>query len=163
MAITKDKKREVIEGVQNAASSSDSLVFVNFHGLNVVDTTTLRKELRDKGISYMVAKKTLIKRALHDSKLEGDMPELDGELALAYGDDLLAPAREVFNFQKLHKDSVAILGGIFEGRYMDKAEMTSIATIPPAPVLYGQFVNLINSPIQRFAVVLNEIAKMREA
>jgi len=36
-----------------------------------------------------------------------------------------------------------------------------IAMIPNREVLYAQFVNLINSPIQRFAVVLNEIAKSK--
>ena len=41
--------------------------------------------------------------------------------------------------------------------------MISIASIPTLQVLYGQFVNLINSPIQGFAMVLSEIAKQKEA
>jgi len=163
MAITKDKKKEIVAKVKDAMDSSDSVVFVNFHGLGVGDATELRKNLRDEGVGYTVAKKTLIKKVLGGIKVEGEVPSLDGELAIAYAKDLIAPARGVYDFQKNHKDGVAILGGIFDGRYMDKEEMMEIATIPPTHVLYGQFVNLINSPIQRFAVVLNEIAKTREA
>ncbi len=163
MAITKDKKKEIVAKVKEAVDSADSVVFVNFHGLGVEDTTQLRKNLRGEGVGYTVAKKTLIKRVLGDSKIDGDVPSLDGELAIVYSKDLIAPARGVYDFQKDHKDSIAILGGIFDGKYMNKEEMMEIATIPPTPVLYGQFVNLINSPIQRFAVVLDQIAQSKEA
>jgi len=163
MAINKEKKKEIVAKVKDAVDSADSVVFVNFHGLTVGDTTELRKKLRDEGVGYTVAKKTLIKRVLGESKVEGEVPSLDGELAVAYGKDLIAPARGVYDFQKDHEDSVVILGGVFEGRYMNKEEMMEIATIPPTPVLYGQFVNLINSPIQRFAVVLDQISEAKEA
>jgi ribosomal protein L10 len=107
----------------------------------------------------------LVKRVLGDLKAEGDMPELPGELAIAYGDDLLAPARETYAFQKTPRDkgSISIVGGIFDGVFKTQAEMMSIATIPSLQVLRGQFVNLINSPIQRLAIVLDEIRKSKEA
>ena len=89
------------------------------------------------------------------------MPEFVGELAMVYGDDLTAPAREFFTFQKKYKDSVKIVGGIFEGKYMTVEEMTAVAMIPSQKTLYAQLVNLINSPIQRFAVVLDAIAKTK--
>jgi len=76
---------------------------------------------------------------------------------------LLSPARGVFEFQKKHKDQVSIIGGVFEGKYMNQSEMTEIATIPPRQVLLGQFVNLINSPIQGLVIALDGIADKKEA
>lgn len=163
MAISKEKKKEILAKVKDAVDHAGSVVFVNFHGLKVADTTNLRKELRSKNIAYTVAKKTLVKRALDEAGIQGEMPPLEGELAIAYAEDLVAPAREVYAFQKKFKDNMAILGGVFEGKYMDKAAMMDIATIPETPVLYGQFVNLINSPIQQFVSVLGQIAEKREA
>lgn len=163
MAITRQKKEEVITKTKEAVQGADSVVFVNFHGLSVGDTTKLRKELKDQGVGYLVAKKTLVKRALGESNIEGDLPALDGELAIAYAADLIAPAREVYKFQKEHEGNIAILGGVFEGKFMDQSQMTAIASIPPTQVLYGQFVNLINSPIQRLAVALDQIAQKKEA
>ncbi len=161
MAITKEKKKEITHKIEGIIKDSKSLVFVNFHGLPVSDMTTMRGTLREKGLGMFVTKKTLAKRAMNDAKLEGELPELPGELALAYGADLLAPAREVFEFQKKHKEALTILGGVFEGRYMDKTQMMDIALIPPLQTLYGQFVNLINSPLQRFAVALDQIAQKK--
>ena len=163
MAITKEKKKEIYNNINKSVSDAASVVFVNFHGLSVAETTGLRKELRGEDVGYTVAKKTIIKRALDNSKAKGEQPQLDGELAIAYGEDLIAPARGVYEFQKTHKKKISILGGIFEGKFMDKEEMMEIATIPPVPVLRGMFVNVINSPIQGLVIALSKIAETKEA
>jgi len=103
-----------------------------------------------------------MKRALDGFNFTGEMPVLDGEIAMAYGSDLLTPAREVYEFQKTHKDGLVIVGGVFEGKYMDQVSMMSIATIPPIQVLYSQLVNLINSPIQGLVLALNAVAEKKQ-
>lgn len=161
MPITRQKKEEIVAKAKDALAKAESVVFVNFHGLSVAETTQLRGGLREHGVGYMVGKKTLVKRALDDAKVEGELPALDGELALAYGEDLLVPAREVYAFQKDHEGKVSIIGGIFEGKYMDKEQMMNIATIPPREVLYAQFLNIINSPLQGLAIALDKIAEKK--
>ncbi len=162
MAIKKDKKVEILNKVKSIFDKDGSTVFVNFHGLSVGDTTELRRGLRDQDVGFTVAKKTLIKRALEGVKVEGEIPSLDGEVAVAYGEDVVAPARGVYEFQKTHKDQISILGGIFEDQYKNKEEMMEIASIPGMQILRGMFVNVINSPIQGLAVALSEIAKSKE-
>ena len=53
------------------------------------------------------------------------------------------------------------MGGIFEGRFMTAIEMEDIAQIPTLEVLRGKFINIINSPIQRLVIGLNEISKVK--
>lgn len=159
MAIKKEKKVEIVKDMEGRLKGIKSAVFVGFDRLTVAKDTALRRRLRAEGVGYKVAKKTLVKRALDAQKYEGAMPDLIGEVAVAYGDDLLAPAREVYSFQKENKDNIQILGGVFEGKYMSKEEMLAIALIPPMQTLRGMFVNIINSPIQRFVIALDQIAK----
>lgn len=164
MPITKQKKAEIVEGVTAALKDSESVVFVNFHGLKVEEANTLRRQLRDHQVGYTVAKKTLVGRALDTLSLKGERPAFDGELAVAYlsGEgDILSPAREVRAFGTAHKDAVAILGGIFEGAYKNKEEMIEIADIPSLDTLRGMFVNILNSPIQGLAVALSAIAETK--
>ena len=158
--LLKSKKEEMIKGLEKAVKDSGSVVFINFHGLKVADETILRRDLRNQGVDYKVSRKTLLKRALA-GKATGEIPELSGEVAIAYSSDQVAGAREIYNFQKTHKGALNILGGIFEGNFVDGIKMTEIAMIPNREVLYAQFVNLINSPIQRFAVVLDQIANSK--
>ena len=158
--LLKSKKEEMIKGLEKAIKEAESLVFVNFKGINVGDETKLRRDLREKGVTYKVSRKTLLRRAL-EGKAEGEIPELKGEVAVAFANDATAGAREVYNFQKTHQGLLEIIGGIFEGKFIDREKMMEIAMIPSRDVLYAQFVNLINSPIQRFVVALNEVAKIK--
>ena len=159
MAINKQKKKEIVAKANDILDKSQSVVFVTFKGLKVTDTTVMRKELKKNSVGYSVIKKTLLQRALAVSKVSGDIPPMNGEIAVAFGDDLIAPAREVYNFQKKFKNQVAIIGGIFEGKYMNKAEMLSIASIPSLKTLQAQFVNLINSPLHGLVIALSAIAE----
>ena len=159
--LIKTKKAEIIKNLEKEIKESQSVVFVNFHGLNVADETVLRKNLRNQEVQYRVSRKTLLKRALA-GKAEGNLPELSGEVAIAYSaKDQVTPAREIYNFQKTHKGLLSILGGIFEGRFVESIKMQEIAMIPSRHDLLCGFVNLINSPIQRFAIVLDAIAKSK--
>jgi large subunit ribosomal protein L10 len=162
MAITKEKKKDILNRLEDIKKESETIVFVNFNGLNMKDTTDMRRKLMEENVGYFVAKKTLIKRAL-DGAYEGDAPELEGEVALAYSADAVAPAQQVRSFEKQHEDNVSILGGVFEGTYKTKEEMTEIASIPALPVLRGMFVNVINAPIQGLVLGLNAIAEKRSA
>ncbi len=161
VALTKEKKKEVVEDVKNITQSSGSVVFVRFHGLSVEAANELRSELRGEEVQFRVTKKTLTERALDEMSIEGDRPRLDGELALAFSADNLSAAREIYNQQKKRDEAVAILGGIFDGVYKTQEEMTALAQIPPLDTLRGMFVNLINSPIARSVVALNQIAEKK--
>jgi large subunit ribosomal protein L10 len=160
MAITKAKKQDILAKLDKIKNDSESIVFVNFKGVTVADTTAMRKKLREEGVGYFVAKKTLIKRAF-DGAFTGEMPQLDGEIAVAYSADAIAPAQNIKEFAKKHKEAIAIAGGVFQKVYKNKVEMTEIASIPSLQVLRGMFAQLINSPRQRFAVVLSKVGETK--
>ena len=160
MPLLKAKKEKMIKELEEAIKASESLVFVNFHGLKVNDETVLRRELRKEGVSYKVARKTLLARAL-TGKAKGEVPELGGEVAIAYSKDAISAPREIYNFQKTHKGVLNILGGIFEGNFIDSVRMMEIATIPSREVLLSKLAFLLKSPMQRLALAVNEVAKLR--
>lgn len=157
MAKNKAQKQQVLENLSGVLKKAKTVVFAGFNKLTVSEATLTRKAMRSAGVGFLVVKKTLLAKSLADNAF-GTASELPGQVALAYGADLIAPAREVFAAGKKFDSKLSILGGIFEGVIVDKEKMTEIASIPPREVLYGQFVNLINSPIQSFVIALNAIA-----
>lgn len=164
MAITKQKKEEILAKVGTALKTAASGVFISFNKLTVAEVNELRNELKKDKVKYTVVKKTLLKRALNDKGLSGDMPSLDGEVAFAYlteGDDYTAPARGLQSFVKKFKEKLAFLGGFIDGKYLSLDETKMVASIPPTPVLRGMFANVINSPRARFAIALSEVAKTK--
>lgn len=165
--LTKEKKKKIVAEFEKVVTQSKSVVFLNFHGISVADSNILRRKIKTEGVDLKVARKTLIKRVLDSINIVGKRPEFEGELALAYlsaqadESDAIAPARGIYEFQKKLDGKIKILGGIFEGGYKSREEMTEIASIPPLDVLRGMFVNIINSPIRRFVVELNQVAEKK--
>lgn len=165
MAKTKEQKKAILERLVTAFKSGKPAVFVHFKGVSVVDESSVRRSLKNDGVSYFVAKKTLIGKALTDSGVSGSQPPLDGEVAVAYattGEDETLPARAVHAFSKqFGMERFAILGGIFEKILKGRDEIMEVATIPTIPVLRGMFVNVINSPIQSFVIALNKVTEKK--
>ena len=79
MARTKVQKKEILDKVAKIVGDSQSLVFVNFHGLKVSGVNEVRRQLKKEGVGYFVAKKSLTRKAL-ESK------------GIAYKDFLLQPS-----------------------------------------------------------------------
>jgi large subunit ribosomal protein L10 len=163
MAISKDKKREIVAKLDKAFKEASSIAFVGFTKLTVKDSSKMRTELSNAGVQLFVAKKTLIRKALGNRGYTGELSELPGEVAVAWtaGEDVTAPSRGIYEYGKKLKGVLALLGGVFENAFIDASAATAIATIPPMPVLRGMFVNVINSPIQGFVVALDKIAQKK--
>ncbi len=145
-------------------TEASSIAFVGFTKFTVADVSKMRKELAKVGVRYYVAKKTLILRALKERGYTGEVPVLPGEIAVAWTTsvgDVTAPARGVHEYSKKLKGVLSLLGGVFEGAFLDAGKMTGIATIPPMIVLRGMFVNVINSPIQGLVIALDKIREKK--
>jgi len=155
MAITKEKKHAIHSKVSEGLKGSESVVFVNFHGLGVAETTAMRHALREKGLSYYVAKKTILKRALDDLGVEGTRPPLEGEIAVAYGDDPVLPAQELYVFAKKYKENLQVVGGVLEGKYLSADEAIALAQLPSQHALRGMLVNVMYAPVSGFVRTLN--------
>lgn len=165
MAKTRAQKEEVVAKVEKLLKDAASSVFVHFRGVDVAQETTLRKGFRADGLGYTVVKKSLIRRALESLGHDHASVPLEGEVAIAYNatnDDPTLAANRVHAFGKeIGADKFAILGGLFQGSLMNATAMQEIATIPSMPVLQAMFAQVINSPRQRFAVVLSKVAETK--
>lgn len=162
MAKTKQQKEEIVAKLEEAMKAPTT-VFVHFSKVTVAEESAMRRDLRKESIGYTVAKKTLIRRALDTLGHASSELPLEGEIAVAYGgqDDITTPARTLHEFGKKLTDRLSIVGGIFEGRLLGAAQMQEIATIPPMQSLRAMFAQLVNSPRQRFAVVLSKVAETK--
>lgn len=155
MAVTKIRKEETIKELKDKIKGAKIIAMVNFHGLNVLLTSQLRREIRKTGASYMVAKKTLIRKALSEFSFEGDMPQMDGEIGLAFAShDPEVLAKTLQDFAKKNKDMINLRGGLFENKYIDGKTIVMLANIPPRDVLLAQLVGVLQGPMRNMAGVL---------
>ena len=167
MAKTKEQKGQIIDKLEKALKSASSAVLVHFTKITVAEESAMRRNFRADGVSYTVAKKTLIRRALDKLGLEHKDIPLGGEVAIAYDGTLdgdpTTPARLVWKFAKqFGGEKLFILGGIFEGKFVGAERMREIATIPSLQSLRGMFMNVISSPMRGLVIALSAISEKKQ-
>lgn len=154
MPITRQKKETILQNLTEQFKKAQMVIFVNFHGLSTTATRKLRNLLRITSAQYKVAKKTLIKKAMETLNVVGDMPNLEGEIALIFGaDNFPAIAKNLIKFIKENKE-MAVSGGILENKFIGSKLISELAAMPSREVLLAKLVYIINSPRQRLVGAL---------
>ncbi len=171
---TLQAKTQVIDEIKEKISSSQSMILVDYRGLNVAQLTELRKRYRDAGVDYKVYKNTMMRFAFKDLGLEEFNEYLKGPSAVAFGlDDPVAAAKVTAEFAKTN-EKLEIKAGIVDGKVIDFEGVKSLAELPSREVLVAQVLGGLNAPIQGFAnvlqgtirglaIVLNAIAEEKTA
>lgn len=160
MAVTRQKKEQILKELTDNFKKAKSVVFSQYTGTNVKNMRDLRKKLREKKVAFKVAKKTLMKIAAKDAgfpEIPGDF--MEGPVGLAFAmEDNIAPAKTLYEFGKT-AETVKIIGAIFEGKFIDAAQAKEIAMLPGREVLLAKLVGCLNAPISGFHAVLHGLMR----
>ncbi|MCH3949482.1 MAG: 50S ribosomal protein L10 [Acidaminococcus sp.] len=152
--IRPEKAAKVAE-LKELLTSSQGVVLVNYCGLTVAEDTELRKQMREAGVKYMVAKNTFIRIAAKEAGIEGLDGILEQNTALACStDDPVAPAKISHNFGKDHK-ALEIKGGLLNGKAISVDEINALAELPSKEELLAKLVGSMQAPISGLVNVLH--------
>lgn len=157
MAITKAKKGEILQELVDSMKKAKSVVFADYQGMTVKEVKEMRSKMREKGVSFQVAKKTLLKLAAKEAGYENEISveALAGPVGAAFSmEDEIAAAKLIYEIGKKNQN-LKLRGALFEGRVLSVAETKQLATIPGREELIAKFIYVIKSPIQGFHGVLN--------
>lgn len=157
MAISRQKKEAVVAKVSDLMDSAKLTVLANYSGLSVSDMQALRRQGKESLVTLVVAKNRLVKLALsrNPAYKQTDTSVLTGQLALAVGDDEVAPAQLLASFAKTHPSLEIVAGISGDGRLLDADSVKALAALPSKEVLRGQLVGVIAAPLSGFVNVLS--------
>jgi large subunit ribosomal protein L10 len=155
MAITRKQKEEIVKKLTDKFDTASTVVFADYTGLTMADFSKLRRTLRQSRGTLLIAKNTLIKRALDKSKRKGlRLTQFQGPVAVAFsGDDVTAPARVLYQLA-LEQKRPKILKGILEDQLIEKPRVLELALLPTKQEMLGRVVSTIQAPISSFVRVL---------
>lgn len=150
MALSKDKKNEVVAEVASLLETSKMTVVTRYQGTTVKALQKLRREGRDNGTNMKVVKNRLVIKAIQQNDaLKGvDTSALEGMLLYAFNaDDEVAPAQVIADFAKANP-TLEFVGAInAEGTFLSADEVKSLATLPSKAVLIGSVVSTLLAPL----------------
>jgi len=150
MALSKDKKHEVVKEVTEALSTSKMTVVATYQGTTVKALQQLRRDARAGGTTLRVVKNRLVVKALHDvdTLKSVDTSALNGQLLYAFNmEDEVAPAQVLATFAKLNP-TIEFVGAITaQGTFISAEEVKALATLPSKENLIAQVIATLGSPL----------------
>jgi large subunit ribosomal protein L10 len=141
--------------VQDRMSRASIAISADYRGLTVAQITELRRALRPAGAEVKVVKNTLATMAAKAAGRENMAEIVTGPTALAIGfDDPIAPVKALTEHLRARRLNIEIHGGWLEGKVLTRAEVESLATMPPKEQLIADVVGKLQSPLYNFAGLL---------
>ena len=149
-----EAKRATVAELTEAFSASPGAIVSEYRGLTVSDLTRVRRELREKGVSYTVVKNRLARIAAETAGRSEIVPLLSGPTAVTLGGtDESALAKATLDVLRPFR-TVVIRGGAVGGSTIDADGVTRLSTLPPRDVLLSQLAGGFASPLSTMAGLL---------
>lgn len=159
MPVTRSAKEELVEDLGKALATADSMVLLDFTGLDVPKVTELRREVRDAQGTYRVVKNTLARRAVTGTAFESLRDEFTGTTAIAFsGDDPVRLAKALVTFAK-GAPELKVKTGMVGGRQVAAADVENLATLPSKPELQATLLMLLQAPATQLVRVLSAVPR----
>lgn len=160
MPRTIDEKQQITEELARLLDEAGAVYLTDFRGLDVEAMTDLRGRLREEGITYRVAKNTLMSRALEDL----DFPELEGHLEgptglVLGGRDPVMPAKIVTEFAEEHDDRPTVKVGVVDRETIERDQIERLAELPPREEMLSSIVGSLTSPVAGIVGVLEGLLR----
>ncbi|WP_256762327.1 50S ribosomal protein L10 [Cohnella sp. WQ 127256] len=155
-------KQQEVDVIAAKLRESNCTVVADYRGLNVAQVTLLRKELREAGVEFQVLKNSLVSRAAASAELSELDAVLTGPTAIAFGSDVIAPAKILSNFAKKN-DALKVKGGVIEGRFVDASQVKALADLPSRDGLLSMLLSVLQAPVRNFALAVKAVSEKNEA
>ena len=146
MAISRERKAEIVEDYKALLAKSNGLILASYAGLSVKDVEGLRGQIRDLDGEFHIVKNRLMKIASEEAGVALPEGSFDGTTAIAFAtEDMPGVAKAIVDLSKT-AEGLEIKGGVFEGELFDQGQIKKLADLPPLPVLRSQLMAMLNSP-----------------
>lgn len=158
--ITRQKKEVVVSALVEKFKGATGLYFIDFTGLSVKDTIAMRRAFKEKGITFYVAKNTLIRRAMAEVGV-ADIPDANmfGQTGVAFAyEDSVAPAKVLVALTE-KKDKPRLKAAILDGQFFDGALLKTIAALPGKQEILSGIVFAVSDPASGIVGAINAVMR----
>lgn len=156
MAITKEKKHEIVAQYSEWLEQSQAIIMTEYIGMKMKDMDELRIKIREAGGEFHICKNTLLRRVLDDAGMEIKDEHFINTTAVGFAyEDAPGLAKVMTDYAKA-SGLLNIKAGYLEGRLMNANDVTSLANVPPLPVMRATLLSTLLTPASQLVRTLSE-------
>ena len=154
MIIDKTQKIEAVKNLKDSFDGSEGVVITQYIGLNTSEITELRSQVKEAGARFCVAKNSLVKLALKDTRYEGLSNFFSGPTAVVFSKDPISGIKAVKSFSDKNEKLKFIKAGLQE-KVIDTDEFLALAKLPSLEEIRAKLTGILIAPQQQLVKVLN--------
>jgi len=153
--LERQKKEQVVEELGAKLKELNSMFLAEYSGMNVAQTTKLRRELRNVDVEFSVVKNSLLTIASEGTKAAALKDQFSGPNAIiCINKDPTSAAKVLAGLLK-EMPSLKLKAGYLGDRVINTEEILKLATLPSRDILVGKLLGLLQSMPQRLVYVLS--------
>ena len=159
MPISRERKQELVSDYVDMLKECDGFIIVKTQGLSVSQIQGLRNTIREQNGQYIVAKNTLMRKALETADWIVPNDLLVGPIAIIFGRDNMPGVSKALLKHIEDQDfaeKMQVTGGIMTGDLLDAQQVDAISKLPTLDELRSQLAGLVISPAQGVVNVLHQ-------
>lgn len=148
MAISRDRKEELVEQYVELLNQSRAVFLAEYSGVTVSQLEKLRSDVRNADGAFHVTKNSLFILALERSGQTIPEELLLGQTAAGFAlGELPTMAKTLVNFSD-DVEMFSLKGGLMDGTMLTPDAIEAMAKLPSLDELRAQIIGLINAPAQ---------------
>ena len=154
--VKKEDKERLVAELTERLRTTETLLVADYRGLTMPQIDDLRTKLLDHGARFAVVKNTLTRRAAELAGADALLALLEGPTAIAFLESEGDPVAVAKALVDAARDTrvLAVRGGMLEGRPVERAEIESLAKLPPLDILRGQVLGAVTAPLTGILALL---------
>ena len=153
--MSREKKAEIIDGLQEVFSKCNIGILTDYRGLSAGEMNGLRRKLRESDIDYKVVKNSLARFAAERAGGDELASLFEGPVAIAFGySDMTESAKALADYIRTSKSTLSIRGGFLSDRLLTSSDVAILATLPSRDILLSKVLAGMQSPIVNLVSVL---------
>ena len=156
MAISKERKRELVARYVELLERAEGLVITEYRGMTMGDLDALRSKLREQNAQFTITKNTLFKIALREVGMVVPEDLLSGPVATVFAfENLPGAVKTLLEFAD-EQELLVVKGGVLGQTVISEAELKPLSELPPMDVLRAQLAGMVTMPLTSFMSLLEE-------
>jgi len=163
LAISKQRKNELIAQYTRWIGDSKALFLTEYKGLTMKDLDDLRSKARELGGEFHIVKNTLGRLAFREAGMEIPQGFLEGSTAIGFAFQDATPLAKLIADAARASDRLKVKGGYLDKRPLSSAEVVALAEMPPLPVMRARLLGTLQAPASQLARLLAEPARQLAA
>ena len=159
MAVSKERKQEVLATYTEWLKKSQAVILVEYTGAKMKDLDGIRARVRESGGEFHVLKNTLARRAFADNGMEIPTDFLVKSTAVSFAFSDPASTAKALTEATKGKEYVKVKGGFMSGQSLSAAQVKALSDLPPLPIVRAQLLGVLQAPAGKLVRTIAEPAR----